>query len=100
MYQEAVNEIYGQLHNFEEGEEKENVSDQLRRADLLVALLQCYFTFLFGQLICVEHDGNQLVDSLVWTANLFSTLFNVGNQEHKIYSAASKTPELTYGGIH
>ena len=78
MYQEAVNEIYGQLHNFEEGEEKENVSDQLRRADLLVALLQCYFTFLWQQLD-LEDQRSILVDQL---RNIEKDLLNLEIDEN------------------
>ena len=62
MFQDVVNEIHGQLDCFD-GEEREEILDQLRRADLLVALLQCYFTFLWQQLD-FEDQRRILVDQL------------------------------------
>ena len=63
MFQEVINEIHGQLQFMGEGEEKDDVIQQLRRADLLVCLLQVYFSFLWQQLD-FEDQRSILVDQL------------------------------------
>ena len=82
MYQELVNEVYGQLSTVGEGEERENVIDALQRADLLICLLQVYFSFLWQQLD-YESQRRILVDQL---KNIEKDLLNLQIDENVFLS--------------